>query len=56
MLDLLFRGARVIDGAGNPWYRADVGVRGGRIVAVGAVDEPARRTLECDGLDAHARA
>ena len=40
----------MIDGAGNPWYRADVGVRDGRIVAVGAVDEPARRTLECDGL------
>ena len=35
MLDLCFRGARVIDGAGNPWFGADVGVRGGRIVAVG---------------------
>lgn len=50
MLDLCFRGARVVDGAGNPWYRADVGVRGDRIVCVGSVDEPARRTLECDGL------
>ena len=50
MLDLCFRAAHVVDGAGNPWYRADVGVRDGRIVAVGSVDEPARRTLECDGL------
>ena len=33
VLDLCFRGARVVDGAGNPWYRADVGVRGDRIVA-----------------------
>jgi N-acyl-D-amino-acid deacylase len=50
VLDLCFRAAHVVDGAGNPWYRADVGVRDGRIVAVGGVDEPARRTLECDGL------
>ena len=50
MLDLCFRGARVVDGAGNPWYRADVGVRGDRIACVGVVEEPARRTLDCDGL------
>ena len=41
MLDLCFRGARVVDGAGNPWYRADVGVRGDRIARVGQIDEPA---------------
>jgi N-acyl-D-amino-acid deacylase len=50
MLDLCFRGAQVVDGAGNPWYRADVGVRGDRIACVGQIDEPARRTFECDGL------
>ncbi len=50
MLDLLFRGAQVLDGSGAPAQRADVGVRDGRIVAVGTVDEPARRVLECDGL------
>ena len=33
--DLLFTNARVIDGTGSPWLRADVAVADGRIVAVG---------------------
>ena len=32
--DVLVRGGHVLDGSGNPWYRADVGIRDGRIVAV----------------------
>ena len=51
MLDVLIRGGRVIDGAGNPWYRADVAIAGDRIVGVGFLQgEPARRTIEADGL------
>jgi N-acyl-D-amino-acid deacylase len=33
--DLLLAGGRVLDGAGNPWIRADVAIRGDRIVFVG---------------------
>jgi N-acyl-D-aspartate/D-glutamate deacylase len=33
--DVLIRCGRVLDGTGNPWYRADIGVRDGRIVAMG---------------------
>jgi N-acyl-D-amino-acid deacylase len=33
--DVLIRGGRVLDGTGNPWYRADIGIRDGRIVAMG---------------------
>ena len=50
MFDLLVQSGHVIDGSGNPWYAADVGVRNGRIVAVGAVDEPAARTIDATGL------
>ena len=33
--DLLIRRARVVDGTGNPWFRADVGIRSGKVAAVG---------------------
>jgi N-acyl-D-amino-acid deacylase len=45
--DLLIRNARVVDGTGNPWYRADIGVRSGRIAAVGNLREAtASRTID----------
>lgn len=45
--DLLFRDARVLDGSGAPWVRADVAVEGGRIVAVGDLSA-ARAATELD--------
>jgi N-acyl-D-amino-acid deacylase len=51
VLDLLIRSGRVIDGAGNPWFTADVGIAGGRIAAVGRLaGEPAARVVDADGL------
>ena len=49
--DLLITGGRVVDGTGAPWFAADVGVRGGNIVAVGRLSgATARRTLDASGL------
>jgi N-acyl-D-amino-acid deacylase len=50
MFDLVLEGGRVVDGTGCPWFRADVGVRGDRIAAVGALGQAeARRRLDVSG-------
>jgi N-acyl-D-amino-acid deacylase len=51
--DLLLTGGRVLDGAGNPWIRADVAIRQDRIVFVGdarAAGVEARETVDVSGL------
>jgi N-acyl-D-aspartate/D-glutamate deacylase len=47
--DLVIKNGMVIDGSGLPGYRADVGVRHGRIVETGRIRERARETIDADG-------
>lgn len=48
--DVLITGGHVIDGSGNPWFSADVGIRGDKIVAVGKLTgATATRTIDARG-------
>jgi N-acyl-D-amino-acid deacylase len=41
--DLIIEHGRVVDGTGAPWYAADVGIRAGRIAAIGRLDSAAAK-------------
>jgi N-acyl-D-amino-acid deacylase len=49
--DVIIKNGRIIDGSGNPWYRADIGVRGDRIAEIGRLSSAtAGRVIDASGL------
>jgi N-acyl-D-amino-acid deacylase len=49
--DIVIRNGHIIDGTGSPWYSGDVGIRGGRIAAIGNLEHAAAgRTIDARGL------
>jgi dihydroorotase/N-acyl-D-amino-acid deacylase len=48
--DLVIRNGRIVDGTGSPWYSGDLGIRDGRIAAIGRLEEAkAKRTVDAGG-------
>ncbi|MEM2935750.1 MAG: D-aminoacylase [Candidatus Bathyarchaeia archaeon] len=45
MFDVIVKNGKVVDGTGNPWFKADVGIKGGRIVKVGHLS-----SVEAEGI------
>ena len=45
--DVLIVHGRIVDGTGSPWYSGDVGIRGGKIAAIGnLVGSKAKQTID----------
>jgi len=49
MLDVKICGGTLIDGTGEAARRADLGIRDGRIVAIGSIEQDARETIDATG-------
>ncbi|HEY6530911.1 MAG TPA: amidohydrolase family protein [Acidimicrobiales bacterium] len=49
MLDAIVKDGAIVDGTGSPRRHGDVGIRDGRIVAIGEVDEPAAKVIDAEG-------
>ncbi|HET9525072.1 MAG TPA: D-aminoacylase [Pyrinomonadaceae bacterium] len=48
--DLVITNARIVDGSGNPWFRADVALKDGRIARIGRVaPDSAAKTIDAKG-------
>ena len=49
--DLMIRNARVVDGSGNPWFHADIGIQDGKIAAIGNLAKSGgKRVIDARGL------
>ena len=49
--DLIIRGGKVVDGSGNPWYRADIAIKNDRIAEIGQLsNHEAKRVIDAHGL------
>ena len=48
-LDLAIRGGTLVDGTGTPGTRGDLGIRDGKIVAVGEVVGEAKKEIDAAG-------
>lgn len=49
--DIIIKNGRVIDGTGNPWMRADIGIRDGKIALVGDLSiSQTTRVIDASGL------
>jgi N-acyl-D-amino-acid deacylase len=48
--DVVITHGHIIDGTGSPWYSGDIGIRAGRIAAIGNLtDAPRKRTIDAQG-------
>jgi len=48
--DIIIHSGKIVDGTGNPWMNADIGIKGDKIVALGTLDHSsAKRLINANG-------
>ena len=51
MFDLVLKNGKVVDGTGNPWYLADIGIQGEKITRIGVIPvDKAASVIDAEGL------
>lgn len=51
MFDLVLKNGKVVDGTGNPWYMADIGIQGEKIARIGVIPvDKATSVIDAEGL------
>ena len=48
--DIVIRNGRVLDGSGNPWFKADIGIKDKKIVEVGKIQKSGKKEIDAAGL------
>jgi N-acyl-D-amino-acid deacylase len=49
--DLVVRNGHIVDGTGSPWYQSDIGIRAGKIAAIGRLEgAAAKQTIDAHGM------
>ena len=49
MLDIVIKGGTIVDGTGKPGYAGDIGIKDGKVVALGKAEGPAAATIDAAG-------
>ena len=47
---VIIKNGKIIDGTGNPWYKADIGIINGRITKIGFIKEEGEKNIDASGL------
>jgi len=50
LFDIVIKGGEIFDGTGNPSFKADIGIKEGKIIKVGEITEKSSTTIKADGL------
>src|SRR5262249_19609979 len=49
--DVIIRNGHIIDGTGSPWYSGDVGIRAGKVIAIGDLQKATgKQTIDAAGM------